>query len=393
MRILIVHTFYKLRGGEDSVVANEMELLREAGNEVELLSFENEGNTLAKLAQLPFNYGSYRRTRSKIKAFHPDVVHLHNLHFSGSAAVVYAVKKERIPMVMTLHNYRLLCPSGTLYHNNQLFLNSLSGGFPWQAVKQGVYLNSRLITFWTSLAMVLHEKLGTWNLVDRFIVLGEHSRQLFASSRLMKQAGKMVVKPNFCYPDSGADAPLSDFAAPDHIVAAARPFYLYVGRLTEEKGIPVLLKSFADSGLPLRIVGTGPLDELVARYSQDFANILFLGPRNKQQVYQLIDEAAALIFPSVWYETFGMVVIEAFSRGLPVIASDLGNMKNLVRDGVNGLSFKVGDDQDLSAKVRIFQHLDPDEKEGFRQRARESWEANYSPEKNSQELLQLYASL
>ena len=377
-KVLIIHTYYKLKGGEDSVVENEMELLRSNGLTVELLSFSNSGNTLLKLAQLPFNFSSYRQTKAKIASFKPDVVHIHNLHFSGSAAVVYAVKNSGTPLVMTLHNYRLLCPSGSLFHNNTLFMDSISPGFPWLAVKQGVYQNSSLITFWISLSMYLHHKIGTWKRVDRFISLGIHSKELFSDSALQPYADKLVVKPNFCYP------------GPETISEAKPAYYLYVGRLTEEKGLKVLLAAFAENQLPLVIVGTGPLADIVTEYTANYKNITFKGEQKKRQIIDLLDHAKALIFPSLWYETFGMVVIEAFSRGIPVITSNHGNMKNLVTDQYNGLTFNVGSSEDLSKTVTEFEQMEPSQKNVFRQNARTTYVSDYSPERNFMQLLDIY---
>lgn len=391
MRILIIHTYYKLKGGEDSVVANETELLRSAGMEVEQLSFSNSGSTLIKLLQVPFNYSSYRKTIRKMQEFKPDAVHIHNLHFGGSAAVIYAVKKLHVPIVMTLHNYRLLCPSGSLYHNGQLFLSSLKPGFAWQAVRNGVYQNSKVITFWIAASMYLHEKLGTWKKIDRFILLGQHSKDLFAGSGFRDFADRMVVKPNFCFslPQSAGTvaSAVPSVGIPD------KKCFLYIGRLTEEKGVPVLLKAFASSGYSLNIVGTGPLEDLVKDYSIRYPNIGFVGAQPREKVYELLDGAAALIFPSVWYETFGMVVIEAFSKGVPVIAPDLGNIKNMVADGLNGLRFKAGDENDLREKIVFFGQLGTKEKEDYRKNARQSYLDRYSPEANAAQLIKLYRAV
>ena len=407
-KVLIIHTYYKLKGGEDSVVENEMELLRSNGLTVELLSFSNSGNTLLKLAQLPFNFSSYRQTKAKIASFKPDVVHIHNLHFSGSAAVVYAVKNTGTPLVMTLHNYRLLCPSGSLFHNNTLFMDSISPGFPWLAVKEGVYQNSSLITFWISLSMYLHHKIGTWKRVDRFISLGIHSKELFSDSALQPYADRLVVKPNFCYPGpdavSGANKESTAETNDEKIAennnentavnnndnAVSPLHYLYVGRLTEEKGLKVLLAAFAENQLPLVIVGTGPLADVVTVYTAKYKNITYKGEQKKKQIVELLDHAKALIFPSLWYETFGMVVIEAFSRGIPVITSNHGNMKNLVTDQYNGLTFNVGSSEDLSKTVSEFEQMDHSKKNVFRQNARTTYVSNYSPERNFQQLLDIY---
>ena len=130
MKILLIHTLYKEKGGEDVVVENERRLLKQNGYEVEVLYFTNAGNTAFNLLMLPFNVAAYRKVSRKMAAFQPDLVHLHNLHFAASPSVIWAVKRKKIPVVKTLHNYRLLCPSGTLFHNNNLYYNSLYTSFP-----------------------------------------------------------------------------------------------------------------------------------------------------------------------------------------------------------------------------------------------------------------------
>jgi glycosyltransferase involved in cell wall biosynthesis len=369
MKVLVIHTFYKLQGGEDHVVANEMQLLESAGNEVELLSFSNENNTLLKLLQIGFNFSSYQQTLDKLSSFKPDVVHIHNLHFGGSAAVLYAIKKAKVPVVMTLHNYRLLCPSGSLFTENKLFLNSVYKSFPWKAVKKGVYQESSLITFWVALSGYLHQKAGTWRIADQLIVLGEHSKSLFSNSKLSELSRALVVKPNFCYSPLLAD------------VVRANKYFLYVGRLTEEKGLKVLLEAFAGSGLPLKIVES---------YTLRHTNITFLGQQSKEKVSFLLSQAAALIFPSLWYETFGMVVIEAFAMSVPVIASDLGNMKIMVTHELNGLTFEAGNPQELLKTLKYYWELDPEVKKRYQMNARAAYLERYTPDNNLLQLENIY---
>lgn len=378
MKVLVIHTFYKERGGEDSVVHNEVTLLKAEGMTVSLLTFSNTGNTLVKLLQLPFNRRSYLKTKQYIDAFKPDVIHIHNLHFCGSAAVLYAVKNCGVPIVMTLHNYRILCPSASLYHQNDLFLDSLRAAFPWTAVQKGVYQNSRILTFWVSLSTYLHEKLKVWAAVDQFIVLGSHTKALIGQSRLSSLTDRIVVKPNFCDGVPRSDRPKS------------RTFYLYVGRLTEEKGLRVLLAAFANNGLLLRIVGAGPLEALVQQYCGLYPNITYLGRRTKEEVRDLLDHSIALIFPSLWYETFGMVVIEAFAQSVPVIASALGNIKYLVRNEFNGLTFKVGCDRDLSEKVWFYHALSAVEKAIYERNAQDTHHRYYTPADNALQLQAIY---
>ena len=376
MKVLIIHTLYKLKGGEDSVVFNEMALLQQAGVETSLLQFTNTGGNLAKLVQLPFNLSAYSKTKKKILAFKPDVVHIHNLHFAGSASVIYAIKAFNIPIVATLHNYRLLCPSATLFFNGKMFTASLNQKFPVKAATEGVYLNSKALTLWVSVSMWIHQAIGTWNKIDQYIALGQHTKEIFSNSKLQKLAGKISIKPNFCFKSTNG--------------SSHGDYFLYVGRLSEEKGVNILLEAFAENKLPLKIAGTGVMEQDVKAYAEKFPNIGYLGAVDKDAVSKLLESAAALIFPSQWYETFGMVIIEAFSAGVPVIASNLGQLKFTIKPGHNGLLFEPGSKDDLNNKILHYYNLPERDKDAFKHNALASYEENYSPDKNIAMLVGIY---
>jgi len=377
MRILIVHTLYKVRGGEDSVVYNEAELLRSAGHEVSMLIFSNSRNTLLKVLQMPFNLSSYCEALRKINQFKPNVIHVHNLHFAGSPAVLYAAKKCRVPVVMTLHNYRLLCPSGTLFFREQIFDKSLNQLFPVDAVKKGVYQNSKLITLWLAFSGMLHHIAGTWNIPNKYVVLGDNTKSLFEDSKLKSIASRMLVKPNFCF--GGTPYQLTEDG-----------YYVYVGRLSAEKGISVLLSVFSNSKLPLKIAGSGPMEATVKEAAARNSNIEFCGSLPAEETRKLISGAKALIFPSIWFETFGMVIIEAFSCGVPVIASAIGEARHLVTDNVNGFLFVPDYQKDLLARLDYFEALDKDALMKLRKGALKTYQDNYTPEMNLKELHYIY---
>jgi glycosyltransferase involved in cell wall biosynthesis len=378
VRVLFIHTFYKLPGGEDAVVQNEIDLLRNGGHEVELLSFSNSGSGLFKLLGMPFNPSSYQKTKVKLAAFAPDIVHIHNLHFAASASVIRAIHHSGIPMVMTVHNYRLLCPSASLFHDNKFFLNSLKTEFPWDAVKKGVYQNSRLITLWLAFSNYLHRKLGTWHLIDTYVFLSEHSRQLFLDSSFKLDLRNTAIKPNFAMETICRERPLTN------------TYFLYVGRLTEEKGLRVLLEAFRLSGLWLKVAGIGPLSSLATSYAKQNSNIEYLGQQTREEVDLLLDKAESLVFPSLWYETFGMIVIEAFAKAVPVITSDLGNMKLLVNDGVNGRTFEPGSSADLKTKSLELNNMTAEEKRMMRVSAKATYDLHYNPKSNLDMLLKIY---
>jgi glycosyltransferase involved in cell wall biosynthesis len=380
VKVLVIHTAYKQRGGEDSVVFNEIQLLKNAGVEVSLLEFNNDKNTLLNVLQIPFNLASYNKTNTRIKEFKPDVIHIHNLHFAGSPAVIYAARARKIPVVLTLHNYRLLCPSATLFYRGELFTDSLNQEFPSSAAVKGVYRNSILLTFWLSASMWLHQILGTWKLVNKYIALTPHTKQLFLNSKLDYLGHKIIIKPNFCFP-------------PKSVGNSTGNYFIYVGRLSEEKGIDVLLSAFKKNNLLLKIVGSGPLEADVIKAAVESKNIEFLGSLPPAEVALLLSNAKALIFTSQWYETFGMVIIEAFSAGVPVIASNIGHLQMTVKNGINGLLFTTGDTGSLNQKLEYFEALPLTSKLAYRKNALETYRKLYTPEINLAAMLNLYSGV
>ncbi|WP_419803168.1 glycosyltransferase family 4 protein [Mucilaginibacter sp.] len=377
MKVLVIHTTYKYRGGEDTVVSEEIKLLQQAGIQVELLEFNNDKNALLKLIQLPFNIQSYYTTKQKLATFKPDVVHIHNLHFGGSPAVIYAIKRSKIPFVTTLHNFRLLCPSGILFNNGKLFLDSLHQNFPWKAVQLGVYKKSKLITFWLGLSMYIHNKLGTWKNCNKYIVLSEHARQLFLHSKLNLSENQLVVKPNFS-------------SVPSLQEQVREDYFLYVGRLSEEKGIMLLLSVFSSCPYKIIIAGDGPLKDEVIKYDSNYPNIEFVGSLQKTEVFKFLQQCTALVFPSVWFEGMPLIIIEAFACGTPVVSSKIGAMETMITPGYNGLHFEVNNETDFKNKLSDWMNLSIEEKNLYRINTLKAFDANYISSKNLEQLLQVY---
>lgn len=380
MKVLIIHTTYKYRGGEDTVVFEEMRLLKSYGLTVELLAFDNESSSLLKILKLPFNLQSYKAAKIKLQTYKPDIVHIHNLHFAGSPSVLYALKKSNVPFVTTLHNFRLICPSAILFHKGKLFLDSINQKFPWKAVVNGVYKNSVLLTFWLGASSYLHNKIGTYKLSNKYIVLNDHAKSLFLKSSLNFNKNQFLVKPNFCYDSLFKPPSVSDY-------------FLYVGRLSEEKGIQLMLKAFASLGYKVKIAGDGPLKEEVLKSSDANANIEFLGVKSKENVFRLMQSCTALIFPSVWFEGMPLTIIEAFSCATPVIASRLGAMETMIIDSYNGLHFEPEDENDLKSKLTVWQKMSQKERNVYRQNARKTYEKSYTPARNAEQLLNIYTSV
>jgi len=385
MRILIIHNHYQHPGGEDTVVAQEKQLLAQTEH-VELLAFHNRKGWQGMWQTFwsPWNIWAGQRVRRAIKRYKPDIIHIHNLHYAVGPIAIRIAKRQGVPVVMTLHNYRLICPSATLFFNGELFINSLQARFPWRAVRLGVHSHSRLKTFWLALTIWLHKKWGTWQMTDRYITLTDFAKQLFIDSSLGVPAEKYVTKPNFAATDERRDQPM-DQSETDH--------FLFIGRLTEEKGIDILLKAFAGTDFRLQVVGDGPLRNTVMDAVRTSPNITYLGALERAAITPLLTSCTALIFPSIWYEGMPMTLLDAFAAGTPVIASDLGAMRSMVNDGQNGWLFAPGDAQALREKAKLWLDTDNAYRQHLGNGARLSYKLLYTAKRNQLLLAAIYGAV
>jgi glycosyltransferase involved in cell wall biosynthesis len=380
MRILLIHNQYTQYGGEDAVFQTEGELLSRHGHFVERLIFDSKKikSFIAKLfsiLKMFYNRDSATILRKKIERFRPDVIHVHNFFPLASPSIFFIANKYNIPVVATLHNYRLICPSATLYHKHKIYERSLFSIFPLDAVFRGVYRNSIARTAFVAAMTALHNVMGTWkNKIARYIVLTEFSQRKFKDSALQVSDDQFIIKPNF----------VVDFGTGDN---RREDFFVFIGRLVEEKGIEVLLRAALLYDFKLKIIGDGPLRSVVEKYAQLNTNIQYLGFQNKSFIIDALKKSKALIFPSLWYEGFPITILEAFSTGTPVIASRLGGMCEVVTNNVNGLHFEVDDENDLVSVLKTF---DQTEKESFSFNARKTYLDNYTPEQNYDQLRYIY---
>lgn len=386
MKILVVHNYYQIRGGEDVVFENEVRLLREHGHQVEVFAVNNAsisgffGAVMAALGVV-FSLPSYFRLRKVLKSFHPDVVHVHNFFPVISPAVFYACRAARVPVVMTLHNYRIVCPTATLMHEGRITEATLSQG-PWWALSQRVYRGSYLGTLMLILMIVTHRSLGTWSRrVDRFIVLTAFARDKFIQAGL--PAERLVIKPNFSPAESGSSAgPASEAVLPER-------FALYVGRLSQEKGVSVLLEAWRGLDIPLLVVGDGP--EMASVRAAGGA-VLPLGAQPATEVRRLMRRSEFLVLPSVCYEGFPMTLVEAMACDRPALVSRLGGLPEIVRDNITGLNFEPGNASDLAAKAGVLWG-NPSLCNSLGRAAGAEYLAHYTPEQNYGRLLAIYGDV
>lgn len=384
MRILIIHNYYQDRGGEDEVFEQESRILSQTYPVERFIAKNRTGwkGWLQKVL-LPWNFTESIRLKRAIRRFKPDIIHIHNLHYAIGPLIVRTIHRHGIPMVMTVHNYRLMCPSSILFHQNKLFLDSINANFPWLAIKKGVYNNSKLHTFWLALANTLHRRIGTWQMVNKYLVLTPFAKNLICRSSFPVSAHKWMIKPNF----------IAERHEENQHPLARGDHFLFIGRLEESKGIKVLLQTFSKTDLQVRIAGSGPLQDEVRRHATQYSNIKYLGPLVKTEIEHELATCTALIFPSIWYEGMPMTILESFASGTPVIASRLGAMESMITDNENGILFEPGNTDELLSILKKWHNNELDTKQKMRTHATKTYLQHYTQKENMQLLLEIYRSL
>ena len=384
MKILLCHNFYRLPGGEDQVFFDEGRLLEEHGHTVirfEKTNAEIEEISRGRLAkETIWNSRSKKEVEALLVKHRPDIVHFHNTFPLISPAAWSAARKHGVPVVQSLHNFRMICPGSTLLRDGAICEKCIGKTFAIPSVVHGCYRDSRVATGVVAARNAFHRlRRSVSRNVDTLIALTDHSRRKFIDAGL--PADKIVVKPNFVSPDPGERT---------HEGEAA----IFVGRLSPEKGVQVLLDAWKqpDHSTPLVIVGDGPLKDQVQRCAENNPNVTWLGQLPFEDVLHRIRQSRMLIMPSIWYETFGRTMIEAFAAGVPVVASNIGAMREIVSDGFDGLHFQAGSAADLARKVQLLQSR-PELRTKIGKQARMSFLRKFSADKNYDLLLAIYQNL
>ena len=384
VKILSIHNFYQSHApsGEDAVVGNEIKLLRDHGHEI--ITYERYNDSLKEkgiffnlfkiLPGLFWSPKTFFDLRKIIKDFKPDVAHIHNLFYLLSPSVYDALRSEKIPVVHTLHNYRLFCPGALLMRDGEVCEKCL-GKSPLRSVRYGCFRDP-FNTLPLALALAFHKAINTWNRkVDIFITLTEFARDINIKGGL--NADKIAIKPNFLSDPPEADLHEGSYA-------------LFIGRISREKGIQTLIQAWEGIDFPLKILGNGPLlDYLKSKVRENKVNAEFLGQRPFSDVMDILKDALFLVMPSEWYEGFPMVIREAFACGKPVLASRLGGMAEIVKNGETGYHFEPGDTSDLALKAKKLIG-NPQDVVKMGGNARREFENKYSADINYKILMNIY---
>lgn len=380
MKILLLHNYYSQQGGEDTAFEAEKNLLLQKGHKVEIITFQNK-NLLGFTDKVRSSFTSIYNTHSarllaqKIDTFQPDILHAHNFWKEASPAIYFVAQQKKLPVIQTLHNFRLLCVNALLLRHNQPCQLCIKKNFPLPAVRYACYEN-RLISTQMALLITIHKLLKTWKKrIHHYIALTEFAKRKFLDSSLHLTESQVSVKPNFVA-DKG------------YTFAEGREnFFLFVGRLSHEKGIQIALEATQWHNFRLEIIGTGSLESLVRTYAQQNSNIIFHGKQSSDFVIKKMQKAKALLFPSICYENLPITLLEAFSTATPIIISNIENLNELVTNNFNGLHFQTGNSKDLAEKIYFFEkNLTPQ----WYQNARQTYLQNYTPDLSYQKLMTIY---
>ncbi len=415
MNIALLHNYYQQRGGEDSVFEAEMRALQERGHHVVPYIVHNDEVQSYSAAQLAvatvYNRKSYTALRSLFAAENIDIVHCHNTLPLLSPSAYFAAQAMNIPVVQTLHNYRLLCPNALFFRGGVVCEDCAGKFFAFPAVQHKCYRGSRTASLAVAGTTALHRALGTYShRVTRYIALTEFAKAKFIASGM--NAGQIVVKPNFAeisqaphlgeaFFDNTSSAS-NDEALKQirtHLAEFGSEYAVYLGRLSPEKGIMRALEVWRElarshPACRLVVIGSGPLEETAKDFcrANNLHSVRFVGQKAPDDALSILRAARFLIFPSQLYETFGKAIVESYACGTPVVASGLGAMAEIVRHGETGFSVRPYDDvQEFVRCAAALLNLPAAEYLAMRRRAVAEYEQHYTKDVNMQRLEEIYA--
>lgn len=382
MKILLCHNFYQQPGGEDESFADEGRILEGRGHEV--LRYTRHNAAIGGLGKLDlarsslWNRQTYDELREIIARDRPDVIHCTNIFPLISPAAYDAADEAGVPIVQALRNYRLMCPNALFFRNGKVCEDCAGKSVAWPAVVHACYQHSRLVSAGTVTMLSTHRARGVWDhKVDLYFAPSEFTRGKYIEAGLPGE--RIEVKPNCVDPDPGPGD-------------GSGGYVVFVGRLSREKGIETLLEVWErmPGDTRLVVVGDGPLADEVMRAAARDRRIEWVGRQPMREVLRIVGDAACLVMPSLWYETFGRAIVEAFSRGTPVVVSGIGAMAELVEHGRTGYHARPGDAADIADKLQRILADSPDARARMRAAAREEYLQKFTAEPNHDRLIEIY---
>lgn len=395
MKILLANKFFHLNGGSETVFFQEREFLLAGGHQVIDFSMQDKRNLASKYSEYFVKNIDFHQSvnlknkiRSAISFIHsteavrkveqlivhekPDIAHLHNIYHQLTPSIIPILKKHGVKVVVTLHDYKLICPSYLALKDGKI-CDACQGKYFWKPFTSNCQ-SSRLQGLMLSMEAYWHKWKRSYEMVDRFIA---------PSCFLAEQITKRIAADKIHILRNGIDTDKYQANYSD------QGYALYFGRLCIEKGIKTLLQAhkILDAEFPLKIVGTGPLEEGLR---QDYPTIEFLGYQSGKTLHDLIANAAFVVVPSEWYENCSMVVIESMALGKPVIGSMVGGIPEQVENGKTGFLFELGNAPRLKWLMTVLMN-NPTLRVEMGRAAREKLEKEYSLAKHNIDLLEIYS--
>jgi len=365
MKIIQIHNKYRYFGGEDSVVDEEAKLLSYNNHEVnqlirdnseELISFQDKFNAFKNIS---YSFRSVEMLNKELLKFgNPDIVHVHNTFPLWTYSVFDFFKKKNVPIIMTLHNYRLIWEKLGLFNKDR--------------EKYGYFKDSNIGSF--IISKFINKQKNLLKNVSKFITHTEFTKYEF--SKHVIPENKLVIKPNFLNSTNNKIQSISE-----------KNNAIFASRISKEKGILTLIKAFTKIDINLDALGDGPLFNKVKKYNIN--NIKLHGNLPRDKVNKFINKSKFLVFPSEWYESFPMTILEAFREGTLVLASNIGSIKSIIKDRFNGILFEPGNTSDLIDKVKWILN-NQRECDQITLNANNEFNQKYSSEVNYKQLIDVY---
>jgi len=407
MKILLVNKFHFIKGGSERYYFDLAENLKQHGHEVIFFSMQHEKNMpcaqekyftdfvltekktfnlagVKSVLKLWWNFDASKKINQLIQDEKPDLVHLHNISHQISPSILKVIKKYKLPVVMTLHDYKLVCPNGKMFTHGKV-CEKCQGQKYFNCFKNKCVKNSYLASLATWLEMTLHHKILKIyeKNIDLLIAPSEFLKNKMIAWGMPKE--KVVHLPYFIN---------TNFASTT-TETKKENYVLFLGRLSEEKGIGVLIEAMQElPNIQLKVIGPGLEEQKIKTYltAHNIKNIELLGYKTGKDLYKIISQSQCLIIPSIWYEVTGLVILEAYLNNTPVIGSDIGGIPEVVKDKETGYLFQTNNSQELTEKIKlIFKNYE--NQEIMAANGRKLIAENHDPEKHYQELLKIYQSL
>jgi glycosyltransferase involved in cell wall biosynthesis len=445
MKILQINKFFYLKGGSEKYFLELRNLLKKNNHQVidfsmkdkknlpspfseyfieptdlgDPVSFRRPGLLFKKILKLIWNKEAQKKLEILIQKEKPDIAHIHNIHHEISLSILPVLKKHKIPVVQTLHDYQIICPNYKLYSQGKICEKCQKHKY-YKCFLNKCVRDSYSVSLFVALENYFYWLSRIYDKIDIFIAPSKFLKNKFIEFGIPEN--KIVYLPNFmeaqkchsfslCHSRESGNPLVNDDELKnkreiikefrnnknENFSSKQNNYLLYFGRLSEEKGVDVLIKAMLliNKNIKLKIVGNGPEKENLKKITEKLKinnQIEFFGYKNQNELKEIIKNSLAVVTPSQWYENCPLSILEAFSFGKPVIASNLGGIPELIKNGGNGFLFEPGNAKDLSEKINsLFENSERINSMG--KFAQEQIEKKHNPEIHYQKLMEIYQKL